>query len=273
MSMDRKRIILEKLPDQRIARIILNRPEKRNALDLETMKEILAALDEIRADPGVRVVVTKANGPSFCSGIDLYYLRSFHQEPPSDWERSSVPRLLFETIRNFPKVTIAQVHGYCVGGGFVLMMSHDLAFAATDAQLGMPEIIRGSFGQNATSNLFHSGIPKKKAAMIQFLGDNLSGAEADRTGLVSRSVEAAELEAFTLKAARQIAAYHPGAVASAKIAIEMGEKLALPDAMKLDQLVGAWQQQLIDPLAHVEDYLSSQAGGPKPTYRRPDVDL
>ena len=77
------------------------------------------------------------------------------------------------------------------------MMSHDLAFAATDAQLGMPEIIRGSFGQNATSNLFHSGIPKKKAAMIQFLGDNLSGAEADRTGLVSRSVEAAELEAFT----------------------------------------------------------------------------
>ncbi|MSQ71237.1 MAG: enoyl-CoA hydratase/isomerase family protein [Betaproteobacteria bacterium] len=271
MSGERKRIILEKNTGTKVAHIILNRPEKRNALDLETIDEILDALEELRNDPAIRVVVTKANGPSFCSGIDLYYLRSYSQEPPRDWERSSRPRALFDAIRDFPKVTIAQVHGYCVGGGLVLMMSHDLAFAGSNAQFGMPEIIRGSFGQNATSNLYHSGIPIKKAAMIQFTGYNVSGADADRMGMVSHSVDESELEKFTLKVAGDIATYHPGAVASAKIAVQMGSKLPLPDAMKLDQLVGAWQQQLIDPLAHVEDYLSSQAGGPKPGYKRPDA--
>lgn len=271
MSKKRERIVLEKFPARKVAHVVLNRPEKRNALDLETITEVIAALDEVRNDPEIRVVVTKANGPSFCSGIDLHYLRAFHAQPPMDWERSSAPRALFDCIRDFPKVTIAQVHGYCVGGGLVLMMSHDLAFAAGNSQLGMPEIIRGSFGQMATSNLYHSGIPIKKAAMIQFTGYNVSGIDADRMGLVSQSVDESELEAFTTRLADQIATYHPGAVASAKVAVQMGRKLPLPDAMKMDQLVGAWQQQLIDPLAHVEDYLSSQVGGPKPGYKRPDA--
>ena len=270
MSTEPKKIILEKLPDLKVARIILNRPEKRNALDLEMIEQWLAALEEVRADPGMRVVVTKGNGPSFGAGLDLYYLRAYHQQPQNDWERSSPPRALSDMIRDFPKVTIAQVHGYCLGHAFVNMCSHDLAFAARNAQIGMPEILRGSFGQMATANLFHSGIPRKKAAMTQLTGRYLSGEEADRVGLISQAVDEAELEAFTMDLAAKIATHHPGALASAKIAVQMGSKLSLPDAMKMDQLVGAWQQTLVDPLAHVDDYLASQAGGPKPGYKRPD---
>ena len=272
MTKTRTRIILEKFADKKIAQITLNRPDKRNALDGEMIEELLEALEEIRADPQISVLLTKANGPSFCSGLDLYYLRSFLQEPPSrDWERSSRPRTLMDTLRDFPKVTIAQVHGYCVAGGMVLMLSHDIVCASATAQIGMAEILRGSFGQMATATLFHSGVPPKKATLMQLSGRNLSGLEADRLGLVSMAVEDAELSGVTAKLAGEIALRHPAALASAKIAVQMGGKLALPDALKLDQLVGAWQQLMVDPMAHTEEYLKSQSGGPKVDYRRPDV--
>ena len=265
------RVTLEKLADIKVARIVLNRPEKRNALDGQMIEEILSAMEEVRADSEMRVVITKGNGPSFCSGLDLHYLRSVHEQPPGDWDRASPPMTLFEAIRNFAKIMIAQVHGYCLGGGLAVMNSHDLVIAAANAQIGMPEILRGSFGQMATSTLFHSGVPMKKAAMIQLSGRNLSGTEADRLGLVSMAVEEAELEAVTIKLAAEIATRHPAVLASGKIAAQMGRDLSLPDAMKLDQLVGARQDLMVDPLAHVDEYLTSQVGGTKTGYRRPDV--
>jgi enoyl-CoA hydratase/carnithine racemase len=135
----------------------------------------------------------------------------------------------------------------------------------------MPEILRGSFGQMATSTLFHAGVPMKKAAMIQISGRNLSGTEADRLGLVSMVADESELEAVTLNLAQEIATRHPAALANAKIAVQIGRDLSLPQAMSLDQLVGARQQLMVDPLAHVDDYLASQVGGTKVGYRRSDV--
>jgi trans-feruloyl-CoA hydratase/vanillin synthase len=264
-------IVLERFGAKKVARINLNRPEKRNAINQQIIDDIMAALEDIRNDQQTRVVVVKGNGPSFCSGLDLHYLRALHQQPPSDWDRSSPPRMLFDTIRNFPRVTIAQVHGFCLGGGLALMNSHDLIVAATSAQIGMPEILRGSFGQMATSTLYHSGVSAKKAALIQLTGRNISGAEADRIGLVSMAVEEPRLDDVTLGLAEEIATRHPAALASAKIAVQMGRDLALPEAMKMDQLVGAWQQLSVDPLGHVDDYLASQQGGTKVGYRRPDV--
>jgi enoyl-CoA hydratase/carnithine racemase len=264
-------IVLEKFSDKKVARINLNRPEKRNAINQEVIDDVMVALEDIRNDRETRVVIIKGNGSSFCSGLDLHYLRGLHQQPPSDWDRSSPPRMLFDAIRNFPRVTIAQVHGYCLGGGLALMNSHDLVIAAMNAQIGMPEILRGSFGQMATSTLYHSGVSMKKAALIQLTGKNISGAEADRMGLVSTAVEESRLDEVTFSLAQEIAMRHPAALASAKIAVQMGRDLGLPEAMKMDQLVGAWQQLSVDPLAHVEDYLGSQRGGTKTGYRRPDV--
>ena len=145
-----------------------------------------------------------------------------------DWQRSSVPRMLSDCIREYPKVTIAQVHGYCLGHSMVNMFSHDLVVASETAQIGMPEITRGSFGQLATSNLFHSGVPRKKAAMIQLSGRYLSGRQADHLGLVSAAVPDDELETYTLNLAGEIASRHPAALAAAKIAVQMGSGLAWP---------------------------------------------
>ncbi len=271
MDRELSRVILDKISGTGVARIIFNRPNKRNAVDGQLVDDIVSALEEIRADREIRVVVTKGNGPSYCSGLDLHYLRSLNEGPPADWDKFSPTAVMFEAIRNFPKVTIAQVHGYCLGGGLALMNSHDLVVAAVNAQIGMPEILRGSFGQMATSTLFHAGVPMKKAALIQLGGQNISGAEADRLGLVSMAVEEAELETVTLKLAQEIAARHPAALANAKIAVQMGRDLSLPQAMRLDQLVGARQRLMVDPLGKVEEYLSSQKGGPNVTYRRSDA--
>jgi enoyl-CoA hydratase/carnithine racemase len=265
-------VILEKVAETGVAKIILNRPAKRNAMNAQLVEDVMSALEEIRADPQINAVITKGNGPAYCSGLDLYYLRSQSEGPPADWDKFSPTAIMFEAIRNFPKVTIAQVHGYCLGGALALMNSHDLVITALDAQIGMPEILRGSFGQMATSTLFHSGVPMKKAALIQLLGRNISGAEADRLGLVSMAVEAGELENVTLKLAQEIASRHPGVLSCAKVAVQMGRNLSLPDAMRLDQLVAFRQRLLVDPLGKVEEYLSSQKGGPNVAYRRSDSD-
>ena len=269
MTKQGSNLVLERIGEG-VVRLNFDRPEKRNALNHALTGEILDALETVRDDPEVRVVVTRGNGPAYCAGADLHDLRKLHNEPPRDWDRSHPNMIFYESFRNYPKVTIAQVHGYCLGGGMALMTAHDIAIAADTAKIGMPEILRGSFGQMALSSLHHAGIPTKKAALMHLSGRNFSGAEADRFGLVSASVPEAELEAVTLRLAGEIGSRHPAALACAKIAVQMGRDLPLPQAMRMDQLVAARQQLMMDSFADVEGYLRSQSGGTNTAYRRSD---
>jgi enoyl-CoA hydratase/carnithine racemase len=264
-------LVLERLEDAGVARIVLNRPEKRNCLNAPLVTAFFGALDIIRPDRDLKVVITKGAGAAYSSGLDLNFLRSLNSGPPRDWDRPSPTVQLAEALRLFPRVTIAQVHGYCLGGALGIMNMHDLVIAADDAQLGMPEILRGSFGQLVTSTLLNGRIPIKKVTWMQLVGRNISGAEADRIGLVSHSVPAAELEAATVEIAREIASRHLAPLEHAKIAVQMGRDLSLSQAIQLDQLVGARLRQTMDPTGDVESYLKSQKGGPNPEYKRPDV--
>ena len=151
------------------------------------------------------------------------------------------------------------------------MNCHDLVFAADDAQLGMPEILRGSFGQLVTSTLLHAQIPIKKLAFIQLVGRNITGAEADRLGIVSQALPTAQLESTTVQIAREIASRHLAPLEHAKIAVQIGRDLSLADAIKLDQLVGSRLRHAMDPTGEVETYLESQKGGPNLGYKRSDA--
>ena len=264
-------LVLERLEDAGVARIVLNRPQKRNSLNAPLVEAWFAALELIRAEPELKVVITKGSGPVFSSGLDLHFLRSVSSGPPGDWDRPTLTIRLAQALREFPRVTIAQVHGYCLGGSLGIMSAHDLAFAADNAQLGMPEVLRGSFGQMVTSLLVHGHIPIKKVALMQLTGQNVSGAEAERLGLVSLTVPQGELESTTVRIAREIASRHLATLEHAKIAVQLGRDLTLSQSIQLDQLVGARQSLAIDPTAYVEDYLRSQKGGPKLDYKREDV--
>jgi enoyl-CoA hydratase/carnithine racemase len=264
-------LYLERLEDAGVARIVLNRPEKKNSLTGPMFEGFFESLEIIRADRELKVVVTKGNGGCYSSGYFLPYLREVSHQPLADWDRNKSNGGWIETLRNFPRITIAQIEGYCLGGALAIMNSHDLVIAAEDAQIGMPEVMRGSFGQFATSTLFHAQIPVKKAAFIQLVGENVSGLEADRLGLVSLSVPQADLETRTMAIAREMSLRHLAVLEHAKIAVQMGANMPLTEAIKLDQLVGARLAKAVDATGDVDSYLKSQKGGPNLTYKRPDV--
>jgi enoyl-CoA hydratase/carnithine racemase len=272
-------LYLERLEGEGVARVTLNRPEKRNSLTGELMDAFTDALEIVRADRNLKVVITRGAGPVFSSGLDLNFLRSVSvgeistssSNPPGDWDRPTKTTKLIEALRQYPRIMIAQVHGYCLGGALALMNAHDLVIAANDAQLGMPEVLRGSFGMIATSTLFHAQVPIKKAAWIQITGKNVSGAEADRLGLVSHAVDASELEATTTEVAKEIGSRHLAPLEHAKIAAQVGRDLSLTEAIQVDLLVGSRQALAIDPTGDVSNYLRSQKGGANLGYRRPDI--
>lgn len=264
-------LVLERLEDAGVARVVLNRPHKRNAWTAALVEGFFEALEIVRADRELKAVITKGAGPCFSSGLDLHFLKSVSSGPLLDWDRPTLTIRLAEAIRAFPRVMIAQVHGYCLGGALGIMNCHDLVFAAEDAQLGMPEILRGSFGQLVTSTLIHGRIPIKKVALLQLVGRNLTGIEADRLGLVSQAVPAAELERTVNGIAREIASRHLATLEHAKIAVQMDRDLSLSQAIQLDMLVGARMQSAMDPTGDVDSYLDSQKGGPNLSYKRPDV--
>jgi len=266
-------VYFERLEDAGVVRIVWNKPEKRNSLTRAMMKGAFEALDIVRADPELKVVITKGAGPVYSSGLNLHFLRDESYQR-KDWDHPGPTIEFTEYIRQFPRIMIAQVHGYCLGGAFGLMNNHDLIIAADNAQIGMPEIPRGSFGQIATATLFHSGISMKKASLLALTAKNFTGTQADAAGLISMAVPEADLESTTNRIAREIASRHLAPLQHHKIAVQLGRDLPLGTALRIDQLVGARQSLHIDPVAHVEDYLKSQKGGPKFStegYKRPDV--
>jgi enoyl-CoA hydratase/carnithine racemase len=264
-------LILERLAGAGVARIILNRPDKRNCWNRPLCLAFLESLDIIRADRELKVVITKGAGSVYSSGLDLNFLREVSNGPLLDWDRPNLTIQIAEAVRVFPRIMIAQVHGYCLGGALGIMNCHDLVYAADDAQLGMPEILRGSFGQLVTSTLLHGGLPVKKLAHIALVGRNITGTEADALGIISQAVPAAELEKFTLGIAREIASRHLAPLEHHKITVQMGRDLSVAQAIQLDQLVGQRLRRAMDPLGDVESYLKSQKGGPNLVYKRPDV--
>src|SRR5690606_28704890 len=125
----------------RIAFVILNRPEKRNALSPETVQELMRAFSEMEQDPEVKVVVLKAEGEVFCAGADLDYLR---QMQDFSWEENLADsqrlKSLFSQIYEFPKVVIAQFQCHALAGGFGLVTVCDFAFAISEAKFGYTEV-------------------------------------------------------------------------------------------------------------------------------------
>ena len=255
--------------EEGIAWLTLNRPERKNALSKALMAELIESLKELRENDRIRCIVTTGAGDSFCSGLDLYDLRESWRHKRR-WEENGSLREILTLLRNCPQVTIAAVKGYCLGGGLVLLNGHDLAFAADDAKIGMPEVIRGSYGSVATPTLFQAGIPAKKAFYIQLSSENLTASEAENLGLVSKVVPQTQLTEAVNQFARTIASRDPVTLEHAKIAAYVTKDLDFNRALQVDELVVHRQKFYTNPLNDVEDYLRSQKGGGRLTYKKPE---
>jgi enoyl-CoA hydratase/carnithine racemase len=253
-----------------VAVIKLNRPRKKNALSIALLRELRGQLASIRSNDDIRCIILNGEGDCFSAGRDLHDMRDATRKPaPWPDEADSVIGVV-RALREAPQITIAAVQGYCLGGGMVLMNGCDLAIAAEDAKIGLPEILRGSYGRSATLTLFHSRIPLKQAFLIQLTGKNLTGAEAARLGLVSLAVPGHDLQRRVIELATEIATRDRIALAHAKIAAYTELDLPFDLAIKADDAISHRMRLYTDPLSDVEGYLKSQKGGSNTRYRRPE---
>ncbi len=265
-----KKLIIKRVSEKtHIAHLTLNRPEKKNALSQALMNELIAAMRSIRDNRNIRCIVISGAGDTFSAGMDIYDLRDRHTEPHR-WDQDDMRELL-GLMRGAPQVTIAAVQGYCLGGALALMTGCELAVAAEDARIGMPEIIRGSYGAVATPTLFQTGIPAKTAFRVSLTGRNLTGAEAARIGLVTEAVPAKDLKKTVDTLAAEVASRHPAALEHAKICAYAALDSSYEMALKTDEYISHRLRSYADPTGHVDDYLKSQKGGATTAYVKPDA--
>lgn len=216
-----KNVILQK--GGPVARITMNRPEFRNALSLETRRELKAALAELRADPEVRVLVFAGAGKGFIAGADLRDLMPMN--PLEAWNYvNSYGQALYNEIASFPWPTIAAIHGFALGGGFELALACDIRIAAEGALFGAPEVNVGIFpGGGGTQRLFYTGLPGYAAETV-LLGENFDAREAHRRGIVNRVVPPNKLEEEVAALAKKLSEKPPVAIRLAKEALNGADR-------------------------------------------------
>ena len=236
-----------------VAKITINRPEKRNALSRDAIRELLAIFEELRTNDDIAVVLTTGAGDvAYCAGRDL---SEFPTEGGSNRgkERRAEPRAyhVAEAIRNFPKVTIAVVNGFCLGGGITLLLPHDLAIASDKAQFGLPEIKRGFLPYPIIATMFKTLIPTKFAFEMILTGENWDARRSMAAGLINRVVPHEQLQYEAWKWADEIAAFDKVTLKYCKMAAHASmEAASVPLAAEI-----AWLMQeehaLVNPRAYV----------------------
>ncbi len=214
-----KTVIYEKskFAEGAVAKITLNKPETLNAMDVELTEDILKALTEAEEDDDVKAVIFRGAGRCFSSGYDLgrvYYVygggtgkAGEKVRRPSQRSRLKYDRWRSETLRRIytcPKVTIAQVHGYCIGGGLYTVLCCDLAIAASNAKIGHSEQRLVFAGAMYVLPIEIMLIGQKKTRELLLTGKLVDGDEAEKIGLVNKSVPEDKLEDETMKMAQII---------------------------------------------------------------------
>ena len=222
-------------PEPGIARVVLARPDKKNAQDKRLLYELDDALQRATLDDDVKVIILAADGTDFSSGHDLGKT-AFMGEPfrpihaqggftaPGAEGIYAVEQEVFVELcwrwRNIPKPTIAQVHGRVIAGGLMLVWPMDLVVASDDASFSDPTVAFGLNGLEYHDHLWQLGA--RKAKEILFTGRALTAAEAEAVGMVNQVVPRAELEQATLALARTIAERPMFGLKLAKLSINQG---------------------------------------------------
>ena len=216
-----------------VAIVTVNRPDKRNALNTTVRTEIVSALDQLRNDSAVRVVVfTGAGDKAFIAGADI---NEFAQRTPLEQRAVMTGRVLFEEIAEYPKPTIAMINGFALGGGCEVALACDIRIAGRSARLGQPEIklglIPGGGGTQRLPRLVGAG----RALRLLFSGELIGSDEAERMGVVDLVVDDAALRERTMDLAGQIASHSPIALQLMKSAVRAALETPLSAGLRYER--------------------------------------
>ena len=213
-----------------VAVLTINRPDKLNALNMKVHEEGVAALDELKADDSVRVVVlTGAGEKAFIAGADI---SEFVEATPVSQRDLFHERTLFNTIDSFPKPVIAMVNGFCLGGGNELALACDIRIASEKSRFSQPEINLGIMcGGGGTQRLARL-IGEGRAMEMCLSGDMIDAETAYRFGLLNHVFPAEQLEDETMKLAGKIAEKAPIALQLTKEAVKFASRSNLDEGLR-----------------------------------------
>jgi enoyl-CoA hydratase/carnithine racemase len=215
-----------------VRHVVLNRPEKRNALNEELIRGLREAFEAAAADADVQCVVVRGAGPMFSSGMDFAGLSALAADPGG---LRAFRRPILDTwnlLEEMAKPTICQVHGACIGGAMELALACDLRTMAADAIIGMPETRVGLIPDVGGSSRLPAVVGLGRAKELVMTSKLVDGTEAERIGLVNRVAPAEELDAATAALVDELLACAPVAVGLAKRVLDGAAKPALAASLE-----------------------------------------
>ena len=230
-----------------VRHLVLDRPDKRNALNGELVAELGAGIEAAANDHEVRVLVIRGAGTMFSSGMDLGDLRALAENPGGLREFRRPLLAWWNLLEEMPKPTICQIHGAALGGAFEMALACDFRTMAEDAVAGIMEVRVGLLPDVGGCSRLPAVVGLGNAKELIMTGKPIDGREAHRIGFANRIAPAAELDALTDSFAAELLACAPRAVGLAKRVLDAAAKPAL--ALTLEQEVAAQET-----LAASEDF-------------------
>jgi enoyl-CoA hydratase len=189
-----------------VARIVFDRPDTHNPMSEEWRLDMEAALNLLRNDGDISVVIVKANGTGLSAGGDLNFVVDNFVGSDAHHDRETCLRLgrfVYRVLWQFPKPIILQVHGFCLGGAIQLMGTADIVIVADDARIGIPEA--RTLGFDSTMGFWALNIGARWTRLLLYTGDLIDGHTAQDIGMVTKAVPADELERYVEWIAHRVA--------------------------------------------------------------------
>jgi enoyl-CoA hydratase/carnithine racemase len=217
-----------------VRHVVLNRPEKRNAMNQELLRELAGALRAAAAEESVHCVVLRGAGPVFSAGVDLGELASFAGEASVLRPFRGVFLECANVCEEMAKPVVCQIHRTCVGGALEVALGCDLRIASSDAQLGLPEVRFGLIPDVGGSTRLPAVVGLGRAKELVMTAKLIDAAEAERIGLVNRVVAPQELEQATQALVDALLSNSPVAVGRAKRVIDAAARPALSQALEME---------------------------------------
>ena len=202
----------------KVVRLVLNRPERLNAVSEQLYARLLDELGRADADPDVRTIVIAGEGRAFCVGAD----QKAHAEGRTAAQQAEYVELgwrVCESIQRSSKPVVAAVHGYALGAGAEIATSADFLVIAEDAQMGFPEVSIGSYVGGGVTRRLPRLVGLRRATELLMLGERFSGKDAASWGLAHIAVPADKLAAAVSDLAQRLAAKAPLSIARLKAAL------------------------------------------------------
>ncbi|MFE3188504.1 crotonase/enoyl-CoA hydratase family protein [Nocardia sp. NPDC059240] len=230
-----------------VADVRLNRPDKRNALDLGMFDGLLRVGDDLKQQPGLRAVVLSGEGPDFCAGLDFRIFEAMRDDhgwagaialPPGQGPAQAAGQRAAHIWTELAVPVIAAISGHALGGGLQIALGADIRFVAPDAKLSVREIKWGLVPDMTGTQMLPELVGRDVAKELTFSGRVLSGTEAFELGLATRVCTDPRTSALEL--ARSIANQNPDAIAAAKHLLDLAGRVDLETGFAAEQVaIGA----------------------------------